>query len=348
MLIGMDVRYLRPGCVGGTETYVRNLITAFGQADREHDFVLFTNLQNSGSFYPGAAARISESDNWADRMDMDVLFFPGTTMMPVRSKQKSVVTVHDLQHLHLPENFSLRERFRRFRRDRPSALRANAVIAISKFTQDALLTSYGLSEEMVTVIYPGVDRNFFQSASEREVADIRKKFSLPDRFVFYPARFWLHKNHARLYEAMRIVRREAGLNYWLVLTGENARGPLPEMVMSLGFVPSSDLPALYRAADALAFPSLYEGFGLPVLEAMAAGCPVVCSTAGALPEAAGDAAVFVNPASPAAIAAGLQRVLTDLTLRADLVRRGDARAERVSWTRAAGQTLDLIEKVYRG
>jgi glycosyltransferase involved in cell wall biosynthesis len=342
MRIGIDLRFLLPGRVGGSEVYVRNLLAALAQTARDHKFLVFTNDQNSHSFGLENAPHFSETTTWRQNAPLDVLFFPGTTINPLRTPVRSVVVVHDIQHVYFPQHFSLRERFRRWRRDRPSALRADRVISVSEYTRQALLETYRLPPEKVVAVYPGVSAAFFRRRSPTALDALRRRYRLPKRFILYPARFWPHKNHPRLYQALRILRERASLAVELVLCGDTPQDSLPQGVISLGRIPAEALPLLYQAAAALVFPSLYEGFGLPLLEAMAAGCPVACAQAGSLPEVGGQAAHYFDPHEPEAIAAALQRVLCDDGLRTGLVKRGLARARRFSWQRTARQTMDVL------
>jgi glycosyltransferase involved in cell wall biosynthesis len=164
--------------------------------------------------------------------------------------------------------------------------------------------------------------------------------------VLYPARVWPHKNHARLVDAMRLVRRtHPGMRLVLTGGGTELLPDLPDWVEARGNVPGSELPRLYATAACLAFPSLYEGFGQPPLEAMAAGCPVAAGAAGSLPEVCGDAAVMFDPEDVEAIAHGIEQALTD---RDALVARGHERVRRFTWQRCAEATVAAYRSVQRG
>jgi glycosyltransferase involved in cell wall biosynthesis len=237
-----------------------------------------------------------------------------------------VLTLHDLQHRDLPRLFPRAElAFRRLAYDR-AARRAAAVIVPSAFVRERAGAFLGLDPARVHVVPHGIDHELFRpdGSVERE------------SFLLYPAKGWPHKNHARLFEALALVRRErSGLR--LVLTGFEGRAP--DGVESLGRVPLEGLAGLYRRAAALVFPSRYEGFGQPPLEAMACGCPVAASNAASLPEVCGDAAVLFDPDDPRAIAAGVLEALE----RADELRdRGLARAAGFTWDTSAR----LHEAVY--
>lgn len=239
-----------------------------------------------------------------------------------RRGRRRIVSVADTQHLDLPDLFSRAERFfRRFAYDR-AAQRADAVITISEFTKQRLVAVLGLDPARVHVAYLGADTERFRpDGGPRE------------RFLFYPARAWKHKNHGRLFEAFALVR-ERHPDLRLVLSGASAADfpELPPGVEARGQVSLDELAELYRRAAAVVFPSLYEGFGLPPLEAMASGCPVISSNAGSLPEICGDAAVLVDPDDPAAIAAG---VLEGLERADELSERGVERAALFTWQRSA-------------
>lgn len=242
--------------------------------------------------------------------------------------RKRIVSVADAQHLDLPAMFSRAELlFRSFAYDR-AARRADAVVVISEFTKQRLVAHLGLDPDRVHVAHLGVDTVQFSPA------DVPR-----ERFVLYPARKWPHKNHDRLLEAFALVRKTHP-DLRLVLTGASAADfdGLPDYVEVRGGVSLDELTDLYRRAAAVAFPSLYEGFGLPPLEAMATGCPVAASNAGSLPEICGDAAVMFDANDPASIAAGTLEALA----RADeLSQRGPARAAEFTWERCVTVHVEL-------
>ena len=263
----------------------------------------------------------------------EILYFPFTVPLPWPSRRQGhVQMVFDLQHRDLPQLFPRVERvFRRIAYE-ATARRADAIITISAFTKGRIVELLGIPEERVHVSHLGVDTERFRPhLGERE------------DFVFYPARAWPHKNHARLFEAMRLLRAD-GHDLRLVLTGGDLDklGPLPDFVEWRGHVSEEDLAEIYRRAAVLAFPSLYEGFGFPPIEAMASGCPVAAADAGSLPEICGDAAVLVDPLEPRSIADG---ILEAIDRSAELGAKGVERAARFSWERCRAEHLAVLRAV---
>lgn len=251
--------------------------------------------------------------------DADVVHFPFTVPAPTPSRtQASVQTLLDVQHLELPHLFSRSELLYRRRFYEGYAARADAVVTISHFAKERMVDSLGLDPERIHVAHLGVDtEKFIPNHGPR------------NNFVLYPARGWPHKNHARLIAAMEIVRRQLPA-LRLVLTGGglDSLGDLPNWVDRKGLVAQEELLELYRSAAALVFPSLYEGFGLPPLEAMASGCPVAVSNAGSLPEVVGDAAVQFDPYEPEAIAAG---IIEAVNRGQDLTAAGLIQVTKFTW-----------------
>lgn len=265
----------------------------------------------------------------------EILYFPFTVPLPYPARDQGFVQmIFDLQHRDLPGLFPRVERiFRRFAYE-ATARRADAIITISDFTKQRIVALLGIPAERIHVAYLGVD-------TERFTPNLGGRGD----FVLYPARAWPHKNHARLFEAMAIVRRSRP-ELRLVLTGGNldALGTLPDFVEWRGLVSPEELAELYRGAAALAFPSLYEGFGFPPIEAMASGCPVAASRAGSLPEICGDAAVYFDPEDPTAIAAG---ILAAIERSAELGPAGIARAAEFTWERCISAHRAVFHAVAR-
>jgi glycosyltransferase involved in cell wall biosynthesis len=253
--------------------------------------------------------------------DGDIVHYPLTVRVP-SVERPTVLTLLDIQHLDLPHFFPRGERlFRRLAYDR-GARRADRVVVISEWVRERVIDRLGLDPDRVHAIHLGVDHDRF--APDPRVAR--------EPFLLYPARPWAHKNHARLFQAFALVRAgRPELRLVLTGVGHDPSG-LPPGVEALGGVSPTQLVSLYRRAAALVFPSLYEGFGLPPVEAMACGCPVAASNAGSLPEVMGDAAVLFDPHDAAAIAAGITEALDRATV---LSARGPERAAGFTWDATA-------------
>jgi glycosyltransferase involved in cell wall biosynthesis len=262
-----------------------------------------------------------------DAARLNALHFPLSVMIPRVDRPPAVTTVHDLQHEVYPQFFSRGELAYRRAVYGWTVKRSRLLIAISEHARQTLLDRYGLAPERVRTIHLGIDHaRFTPGDGERRP------------LVLYPANRWPHKNHERLFAAFARVRRERP-ELRLALTGQgHERAQLPEGVESRGHVSADELVALYRTAGCLVFPSLYEGFGLPPLEAMACGCPVACSSATSLPEICGDAAEYFDPLSPDDMAAAILRALD-----ARRVARGLAHASEFTWEACA----EAHDAVYR-
>ena len=259
----------------------------------------------------------------------DAVHFPLTLRIPPVSVP-SAITLHDTQHLDLPRLFSRGERAFRALAYHRSARSARIVIVPSAFVRNRASELLGLDPAAIRVIHHGIDHGRFSPGDgEREP------------FLLYPARRWPHKNHVRLFEAFELLRHDQP-ELRLVLTGGGHTGPVPEGVEDRGNVPIDELVSLYRRAAALVFPSLYEGFGLPPLEAMACGCPVACSDSGSLPEVCGDAARYFAAEDPRAIADAVRELLDD---PGPWVGRGIARAAGFTWDATAAAHEDVYREL---
>lgn len=284
------------------------------------------------------------------------LFHATEHLLPPFRNLPSVFTLHDLvfrlyPETHMPLNrWFLTLMMPRFLR------RADAVIAISECTRQDAIRWYRVPEERIHVVYEGVDARFRPAPLER-VAAVRARYRLPDRFILYVGTIEPRKNLPTLFAAYRSLLERwpdlglvvAGRPGWLTEGTFRALRELglEERVQFLGHVPDEDLPALYSAAAVFAFPSLYEGFGLPPLEAMACGTPVVVSDAAALPEIVGETGLRVPPDRPVDWAAALAALLSDESLRARFREAGLRRAARFRWEETAARTVEVYERVLR-
>jgi glycosyltransferase involved in cell wall biosynthesis len=317
-VIGISLLTLDPSTVGGTQTYARGLVEALA-AHGTLDYRVFVSEiapEAGGDLrtivvpeFPAGRSRsrrvlgLAAATLWDRRLrrslareQVRAFHFPLTVMLP-SVDAVAATTIHDLQHEAFPQFFSRPQlTYRRHVYGR-SVRASRLVVAVSEHVGDDLAARLGYPRDRVRVIYHGVDHERFQP-------DGRAR----EPFLLYPANWWPHKNHELLLEAFARVRAERP-DLRLVLTGAGHPGGLPDGVSSLGRVSDDRLADLYRSAAALVFPSLYEGFGLPPLEAMACGCPVAVSHAGALPEVCGEAAVSFDPTSVEDIARGIGDVL---------------------------------------
>jgi glycosyltransferase involved in cell wall biosynthesis len=337
MRVDISLLTLVPRVSGGSETYARELVRALGRVgDHEYRVLLpgiaadveglpaeVVDEYRSSSTTPGRIAAMAEGIVRGRRLrrrlaGADVVHFPLTVMIPRVTTPPAVTTVLDLQHEHVPAFFSRAELAYRRAVYGWSIRKSRIVVTISQHAAREVVDRYGLPEARVHPILLGIDHaTFTPSDAAREP------------FLLYPARAWPHKNHARLFEAFARLRREhSGVE--LVLTAFD--GATPPGVRSLGHVSRDELVRLYRTAAGLVFPSLYEGFGLPPVEAMACGCPVASSNAASLPEVCGDGARLFDPTSIDDMVDAMEELLTR---PAEWSAKGIARAARFSWDETA-------------
>lgn len=350
--VALAMLTLVPGAMGGSETYARELTRQLATTDE----VMATAYvpANAAGFSQGipevvvqrvqtgastrqrlttvATASLRLGGAAAQLRSARIVHFPFTIPVPrPRREQAFVQTLLDVQHLDLPQLFSRPELAFRRRYYEGAARQADAVITISEFARQRMIELLGIPAERIRVAHLGVDADQFQPNSGPR-----------EEFVLYPARGWKHKNHARLLEAMAAVRVvRPGMRLVLTGGGLESLGEIPDWVDVRGLVSGGELRELYRRAAVLAFPSLYEGFGLPPLEAMASGCPVAASAAGSIPEVCGDAAVLFDPEDPESIAAG---ILEALARSEELTRLGFEQVRLFTWERCRDVHVD----VYRG
>ena len=339
MRVGISLLTLVPGVVGGSETYARELVRALDRVG-ELEYRVFTpaivddiegqrvRAYRASRTTPGRivgmtkAAVAPGSLRKELRLDeLDAIHFPLTVMLPRVDRPPAAVSLLDIQHVFFPEFFSRAELlYRRFAYGW-SLRKARTVIAISQHVKETLVERMEIKPERVEVVYLGLDHELFRPGDETR-----------EPFLLYPANPWPHKNHARLFQAFERLRRDRP-ELRLVLTGTGLEKlVLPDGVAVKGRVPREELASLYRRASALVFPSLYEGFGQPPLEAMACGCPVACSTAGSLPEVCGNAARYFHPTSVDEMVEAISTVLDDPQ---PLVEHGLQRAALFTWEACA-------------
>lgn len=287
---------------------------------------------------------VPRSDGRIEKAGVEVIHFTsqGAFLTPV----PSIYHPHDLQHVHLPQFFSPRQRAIREGAYRAFCDQATTVAVTSSWTRRDVIEHYGLAPEKVKVLPWAPIVTEYPVPTESDLREARERFGLPDRFVFYPAQTWPHKNHLALLEAIYILKTERGVRipfvgsgfqneFFRVLDGRTRQLGLAEQVIWAGFVSPLQLQCLYRLATSVVVPTKFEAASGPVWEAFASGAAVACSNVTSLPEQAGDAALIFDPDDPEAIARDIFRLWTDAELRSKLVERGHARVARLSWDRTA-------------
>jgi alpha-1,3-rhamnosyl/mannosyltransferase len=366
--VGVNLLWLVPGVVGGSEEYTTRLLA--GLADRppdDLDLTLFALRPFTGAYPELARAfstvvcpldgdqkglRVAAEATWlalaARRHRIDLVHHAGGTMPPVRTAP-GIVTIHDLQPLLLPANFSLVKRgYLRWRLG-PSARQARLVVTLTEFTRQSIAARLHVPAARVELVPPG----YTPAIAEEPEGDPASAYGLPGPFFVYPAITYPHKNHRMLVRAFaRLAEHHPDVR--LVLTGGEATGEqalaeeidrcgVSGSVRRLGRIPRGDLDWLLAHAVALVFPSRFEGFGLPVLEAMGQGCPVIAARATALPEVVGDAGILVDPDDEVGWSAAMGELLADGHRRTAMVAAGRARTAAFRWDAAA----EHLAAVYR-
>ena len=369
MRIGIDARKLRDYGIG---TYVRNLLRQLARQDTTNEYVVLCREQDCDTieeFGPRFrsvvqnAGPYSIKEQFAVPMDLrreavDLFHAPHYVLPPLTPCQ-SVVTIHDCIHLRFPQYLpSTLGHAYAWAQMWTATHRAARVITVSEASKRDILRYFRLPERKIDVIYNAIDDRFWGQPDADEISRVRERYRLNDPFVLYAGNIKPHKNLERLIEAFHLMRQDTPhlANVQLLIIGDEIskyatlrravhRHKLHKHVRFFGFVSDQTLAALYRLADVFVFPSLYEGFGLPPLEAMASGTPVITSNVSSLPEVVGDAALMIDPYDPAAIADAMQRVLETPALREELQRKGLARAREFSWERSVARVRDIYDEV---
>lgn len=376
MLIGIDASRATVAQRTGTERYALNLIRALltlrGRIGSEtrpaHCYRLYFREAPKIDLFPAAdyvERRVIPFPRLWTHLRLswevgchppDLLFVPSHVLPLVRPRWR-LVTVHDLGHRFFPQTHRRLDRLYLDLSTRWNARVATRILADSEATKGDLVREYGTLAEKIVVVYPGRDESLCRVEDPAAIAAVRANYGITDDYILHVGTLHPRKNLSRLVESFAALNsRFSAHNLQLVIAGKKgwlydevfarvkALG-LVDRVIFAGYVADVDLPALMSGARLFAFPSLYEGFGFPVLEAMSCGTPVVCSDTSSLPEVTGNAALRVNPLDTVALTEAMARLLTDESLRATLVARGYTQVQRFSWEKAARQVLTIIEEL---
>ncbi len=374
MRVGLNLLFYLPGQLAGIATYTTNLVHALAKIDSENQYFLFVNHETRGYFSDVTV----QSDFHEVICDVKASFRPARLLweqfvLPLRLKQYhvdlvhslgyfspllascySVTTIHDLNFIYARSSFSPAGYLLWRLMVSLSARRSHKIITVSQSSKRDIVEFIDIDPVRVQVIYEGAP-NIRPDGCGQKSIDLHQ-YGIRGRPILSVASSHPHKNLSRLIEAYSTLVRTYDVENQLVLVGHRRAGAdlLEKMVKRLdlegkviltGYIPDDLLEELYSKAVLFVFPSLYEGFGIPVLEAMANGVPVVCSNAASLPEVAGDAALFFDPYSVEEIAARMHQALQDSGLRKELIRSGQENAKRFSWERTARQTIAVYKEL---
>ncbi len=364
MKIAIDISSAVKPQPTGIGHFIVGLITALSGVDEENRYYLCCRLSRFIK-YSGFMPKI-EKPNFKRKIIQEPLniFFPREidvfhscgSRLPNYSGPKLIVTFHDISLMRTGE--FTHEDYREWKQGRylDSAQRADKILTISEFSKKDILQFFQVSEEKVAVIHHGVDEQYYPR-SLGEISAVKEKYSLKGDYVFSVG-VGRRKNTLMALKAFRKVTEDVGGDIQFVLAGKFNQSeeyfklaetpPLKGKVSFLGYVPDEDLPPLYSGARVFFFPSLYEGFGMPLLEAMASGCPVITSSVTSLPEVAGDAALVVNPLNLEEMSANLLKCVEEEGLRRKLVEKGLERVNLFTWEKAAQKVLALYRETSQG
>jgi len=363
--IAIDARKLHDYGIG---TYVRNLVQGLARQDDDAAYAVLCRDADAG-FVQELGSRftpiVERSGNYSVREQLSVplalrraradLFHAPHYVVSPLTPCPYIVTIHDCIHLRFPQYLPNRMAYTYARRMMSlAARRSRRVLTVSNASKQDILHYLRVPADKVEVIYNALDARLATPPTQDDIDRVRQRFQLTAPFILYAGNIKPHKNVDRLIEAYAILRRRGVESARLLIIGDEIskypnlrrlvhRFQLHQHVRFLGFVPDATLAVLYQLASVFVFPSLYEGFGLPPLEAMAAGAPVITSNVSSLPEVVGDAALLIDPMDAGAIADAMARVLGDEALRAELVRRGHERVKAFSWDRSVAR----VREVYR-
>jgi glycosyltransferase involved in cell wall biosynthesis len=367
--VAIDARKLHDFGIG---TYIRNLLRQLARLDRDTEYVLICGERDRElglSLGDNFRVEIDSSKPYSIREQLTIpwtlvrvrasIFHEPHYVLPPLTHCRSVVTIHDCIHLRFPQYLSKAGALAYARAQMGAAARrSHRILTVSEASKRDILEFFDVPPEKVTVIYNGIDERFSTPPPEDRIRAVEERYQLQGEFALYVGNVKPHKNVERLLDAFHLVR-QSGLDHLkLVVIGDEIskyaalrravhRYNLHKYVRFLGFLPDDTLAVVYRLASVFVFPSLYEGFGLPPLEAMACGTPVITSNVSSLPEVTADAALLVDPYSADEIGDAMRRVLTDGALRSDLSARGLARAREFSWERAAERVRRIYDEVAR-
>lgn len=375
--IGISL-FASDGGKSGISQYMINLMKNLEKLDQENVYTLFMAKEDEHlfSFLGKRFERIAVRNcfnkplcniiwhqtvfiKYLRQRRFDVVFMPAANRRLTFFKVSPIVgTLHDLSQFHVKGKYGFLRTYYIQKVLPKLALKMDKIITPSQSTKDDIIKYYGMDEKKIQVVHNGIDHETFFSRDKTESFKvISEKYHIPTDYILYISRLeHPGKNHVRLIEAYAKLKKENGIHQKLVLAGGKWSGcekiyetierlNLKEDVIFPGFVKQEDLPLMYTAADLFVFPSLFEGFGIPIIEAMASGVPVICSNISSMPEIAGDAAMFFDPYSVDDVAKKIIMFLGNEGMRDEFIKKGRERAKKFTWKNSAQETLSILEEV---
>jgi glycosyltransferase involved in cell wall biosynthesis len=370
-IIGINTRYLQ-SVITGIESYVLNLVKAIEKIEKQKKYVLFqcekdiinkvTDSANITYYQSKFPTKITffrilweqfllPRDIWKNKCK---LFHGPAFVVPIIKACKYIITIHDLSWIYYPESFTFLNRLY-FKVFLPLSIkRADKIIVDSDSTKRDLIKEFNIKEEVIKRVYLGVNENFKTINDSVKLNEIKNKYKLPDKFILAISTLLPRKNFEGIIKAFSKVHSD--IDCKLVIVGKKGwlydnifktvkDFNLKDNIIFTGYVPDDDLVYLYNLAELFVLPSFYEGFGLPLLEAMACGCPVLASNVSSIPEVVGDAACLVDPYNIEAISAGIKNVLKDGDLRKSMIEKGFKQSKKFSWEKCAKETIAVYEEL---
>lgn len=286
------------------------------------------------------------------------IFFTPSHYAPRFSPCPTVISIMDVAYAHYPQLFAKKDLYQLEQWTKYSVKKASAIITISEASKRDILKTYTLSEDKVSVVYPGIKPMQGLTPHIYPTQELQRKFGIKEKYLLFVSTLQPRKNIVRLIEAFSRLKETKDHKLQLVIVGKKGwlyeeilaapdQFAVSQDVLFLDFVSNDELAVLYQHAQAFVFPSLYEGFGLPILEAMKYGCPVITSNVSSMPEAGGDAAEYVDPLDVEDITKKIEKVLSDGSLRKEMIAKGKKQIEKFSWEKAGKETLEVLERVGR-
>jgi glycosyltransferase involved in cell wall biosynthesis len=379
MTIAIDIRCLMNPNYSGVAQYTYNLLDNLFKIDRQNQYKLFynssqdvkpnlpkfeyPNVEFYGFKYPNKllnSAFLFLNYPEIEKMiaGCDLFFIPNPNFCALSGQTKKIITIHDLSFEHYPEFFSIKQRlWHKVIRPRNLIAKSIKVIADSANTKNDLINLYQVAAEKIKVIHPGINHELYQpmEKAQSKFHQIREKYSLPEKFILYLGTLEPRKNIEGIIEAFNLAksRNDNLKNLNLIIAGTKGwkykrifqlaeNSPFKNQIRFIGYVPEDHKPYLYNLAQLFIFPSFYEGFGLPVLEAQACGLPVIAAINSSFPEVLEDSAILINPDSLTEISQAINQIISNPELQQGLINKGLQNSQRFSWHKCAQETLDYL------